>query len=100
MNEDEFLKGIKQSIEDLLVLYKLEYNYIKPQVDYVLNNNIKNIIYIEDLLEKLLNIPYEPCYVLFVNLCNYVSTFNYEIAQDYIALYNEIYGENEIENKR
>ena len=81
-------------------LYELAYNQIKPQVTYIIKNNIKDINFIDHVFDALLDIPTDKCYNLFIKLCDYVSTFNSKIAKDYLEIYEELYGEEESKKKR
>ena len=87
--------NLKNMLDWLIKLYKQAHKEIKPEVLYIIKNNIKDIRLIEHTLDKLLNIPTEKCYILFTKLCNYVSKFDKETAEDYLEIYNEIYGEEE-----
>ena len=84
----------------LVELYDIAYKEIKPCVYNIINNHVRNIVYIEHTLDNLLNIPYEPCYQLFFKLCEYVSTFDKECADDYLEIFEELYGEEPKEKKK
>ena len=81
-------------------LYELAYNQIKPQVTYIIKNNIKDINFIDNVFDELLNIPTDKCYKLFIKLCNHVRTFNVKIAKDYLDIYEELYGEDKLKEKK
>lgn len=87
---------IKKIIDPLIKLYEIEYREIKPQVSYIIDNKIEDMKYIEPVLERLLNVPYDPCYKLFIKTCDYVSGFNKEIALEYLEIYKDMYGDNDI----
>lgn len=91
---------LKSMLSGLIDLYELEYRQLKQHVDYIINHNIQNIEFIEQILERLLNIPYEPCYKLFTRLCGYVSKFNQPFADDYLTIWNDLYGEEEPKIKK
>lgn len=91
---------IKEIASGLIELYGIAYIQIRPQVANIINNNVTNIAYIENVLDQLLNIPYEPCYQLFIKLCNYVSTFDKDCANDYLEIYEDLYGEEEVKEKK
>ena len=98
--EFELSNNIKEMFGGLLEIYKLEYRQLKPQVAYIINNRVVDMNQIEYIFERLLNVPYEPCYQLFLKLCAYVSTFNKQIAFEYIEIYNDLYGEEEPKTKK
>lgn len=91
---------IKKIASGLVELYSIAYIQIKPQVENIINNNIKDMTYIEYTLDGLLNVPYEPCNQLFVKLCNYVSTFDKDCANEYMEIYEDLYGEEEVKEKK
>ena len=86
--------------KELNELYELSYNQIKPQVTYIIKNNIKDINFIDHVFDELLNIPTEKCYKLFTRLCTYVETFNQDIAKEYVEIYQELYGQEEHKKKK
>ena len=92
--------SIKEMASSLIDLYALAYEQIKPKVNYIIQNNIINKIYIEQVLDELLNIPYEPSYQLLVKLCNYTSKFDTQLANDYLELWNDLYEEKPKSKKR
>lgn len=86
--------------KELNELYELTYNQIKPQVIYIIRNNIKDINFIDHIFDELLNVPTDKCYKLFTKLCNYVASFNSKLAKEYLEIYEELYGEEELEEKK
>lgn len=91
---------IKSMIQNLIELYEISYNQIKPKVAYIINNEIKDIDFICHILDELLDIPTDKCYNLFKELCNYTSQINAKITNEYLEIYQELYGEDELENKK
>lgn len=91
---------LKNMLNNLMQLYELSYQTIKPKVAYIIKNNIKDIRVLESVLEELLNIPTDKCYKLFTKLCNYIMPFNHELAIDYLSLYDELYGNNDQKTKK
>ena len=81
-------------------LYELSYNQIKPQVTYIIKNNIKDINFIDHVFDELLNIPTEKCYKLFKKLCDYVETFNIKLVKEYLEIYEELYGDDKPKEKQ
>ena len=91
---------IKPLIQELIDLYDIAYEHIKPKVTYIINNEIKDIDFICHILDELLNIPTDKSYNLFIELCNYTYKFDKNIANEYLEIYQELYGEDEKENKK
>ena len=94
-NEYDELNGMFSKLMDL---YDLAYEDIKRDVEYIILNGIRDEYIIEKLFDNVINIPTDKCYKLFVDLCAYVSRFNKEIVNDYIEVYNDLYGDDGKEN--
>ena len=84
---------IFEMAKSLNELYELSYNQIKPEISYIIKNNIKDMNYIDHVFDELINIPTDKCYKLFIKLCEYVKTFNAKIVNEYIDIYEDLYGE-------
>ena len=67
------------------------------KVNRVISNKIRDKYTIEHLFDEIINIPTDKCYELFIELCAYVSQFNKELVDDYIELYNDLYGDDDKE---
>ena len=93
-------KRIKTMLDDLNNLYDLAYKELKTQVAYIIKKNLKDSKMIESTLDQLLNIPTDKCYLLFIKLCNYVATFDQSMADDYLTIYDELYGNHDNEAKK
>lgn len=102
MEEEKYT--IPQDIIDLAKqiheLHKIMYEMIKPEVMYIINKKVKNINIIENTLDRLLDIPTDEGYELFLKLCNYYATIDKEGAKFYLESYEEIYGEEEPKTKK
>ena len=102
MEEEKYT--IPQDIMDLAKqiyeLHKIMYEMIKPEVMYIINKKVKNINIIENTLDRLLDIPTDEGYELFLKLCNYYATIDKEGAKFYLESYEEIYGEEEPKTKK
>ena len=94
-NEYDELNGMFSKLMDL---YDLAYEDIKRDVEYIILNDIRDEYIIEKLFDNVINIPTDKCYKLFVDLCAYVSRFNKGIVNDYIEVYNDLYGDDGKEN--
>ena len=81
-------------------LYKIMYEMIKPEVLYIINKKVKNVVIIEDTLDRLIEIPTDAAYELLIKLCEYYATIDKEGAKFYLESYEEIYGEEEPKAKK
>ena len=54
---------------------------------------VRNVNYIETTLDRLLDIPTDKAYELFILLCDYYMNIDKEAAKFYLDSYEEIYGE-------
>jgi len=93
---DELIEMCNRLISDYQFFLN---NYVKPNVVHIINNNIKDIKYIESTLDDLLNVPTDESYKLLTILCNYVAGFDRELADDYLNLFEELYGDEDSEEK-
>ena len=84
---------------ELMKIYKIECEELKSEIKYIISKDVHNIRIIENTLDRLLNIPTDEAYKLFMLLCKYYMTIDKEGALFYINSYEEIYGENEIDNE-
>ena len=91
---------LKTMVKSLMELYDIAYLQIKPNVEYIVDNDIKDLNIIEHTLETLLDIPTNEGYNLFVKLCNYMSKFNKELADEYLEIYDDLYGEAKPKTKK
>ena len=92
---DEINDLIKNNWDYLSKLYELECQQLRLNIDCIIEHQIKDINVLEKTLDRLLNIPTEKGYLLFQVLCEYVSKFDKSMVDDYVAFYNNIYGEDE-----
>ncbi len=74
-------------------LYELAYKQIKPQVSYIIKNNITDINYLNRVFDEILKIPTNKGYKLFIKLASYVETFNKRLIKEYLEKYKTIYQE-------
>ena len=91
---------LKDMMSGLMDLYKRAYEELNPKVDYIIENKVTDLDYIAKILDRLLNIPHDYCYLLFIKLCNYIAKFNKPFADEYITIYQELYGEDEPKIKK
>ena len=102
MEEEKYTipQDIIELAKQIHELYKIMYEMIKPEVMYIINKKVKNINIIENTLDRLLDIPTDEGYELFLKLCNYYATIDKEGAKFYLESYEEIYGEEEPKTKK
>lgn len=97
-------KGISHEIYDLAKklndLYRIAYFQIEPIASYIINKKVRNIRMIENTLDKILNIPTDEAYELFVSLCKYYSSLDSDGAKFYLDSWDEMYGEDEPKVKK
>lgn len=79
----------------LMELYDIAYEQVKPKVQYLIVHHVQDMNVIDHIFDEVLNIPTEKAYQLYLQLCNYVATFNPKEAKEYIDLYYDLYGLDE-----
>ena len=85
------IERLKELAQQLVYLYELKYNLIKPLVDYIINNQITDTNYVEHVLDDFLDIPTDKGYDLLKRLCNYWQQINLESARFYLEEYEKLY---------
>ena len=73
-------------------------NFLRDEVNYIINNNIKDEKKIEKTFDMLVDLLYwfgEEIEDLFFGLVNYSKKINIDIANDYEKIYIEIINEEE-----
>ncbi len=97
----EFLPSdLREMFDGLMDLYDLAYEEIRRDVEIVILNGIKDEEIIAHIFDNILNVPTERCFELFNDLCDYTSTFNQGLVDDYIDIYNDLYGDDDIQNTK
>ena len=81
--------------KELSELYKIMYRQVKPDVLYIMARKVRNVRYIESTLDRLLEIPTDESYELYILLCDYYATIDKEGAKFYLDSWDEIYGDDE-----
>lgn len=78
---------------ELIKLQKQQYEIVKREIDGIINNKIRNEMYIERKLDEMLDIlsSYETDETLltFRKLCRYYFDINPQATADYIMIYKE-----------
>lgn len=88
---------LREMMNGLIGLYDLAYLEVKKDVEYIILNEIKDEYIIEHMFDSILNIPTYKGYELFADFCDYVSTFNQGLVDDYVESYDELYGDEDEE---
>ena len=73
-------------------------NFLRDEVNYIINNNIKDEKKIEKTFDMLVDLLYwfgEEIEDLYFELVNYSKNINIDIANDYEKIYTEIINEEE-----
>lgn len=96
--DDILSDELRGMFNGLMGLYDQAYGEIRKDVEYIVLNDIRDDYILEHVFDKIINIPTDKCYELFVELCDYVSHFNEEMVEDYKDIYNELYGDDKETN--
>lgn len=79
---------INQTINDQEILVI----NLKIKINYIIDNKIINDQLLEGILEQLLNLfQTDEVFKLFTKLCKYYYKYNQDLINDYIAIYNDMY---------
>lgn len=76
---------------ELIELQKQQYEIVKREIDGIINNKIRNEMYIERKLDEMLDILFlyenDDTLLTFRKLCRYYYGINPQATADYIMLY-------------
>jgi len=100
MSYQNITNELNDMLSNFMDLCDLTYQEIEPRVLHIIKNNIKDINLIEHTLDILLNVPTEKGCTLFIKLCNYISKFNRQLADEYLEIYDDIYSEHHQKRKK
>ena len=92
---NKLVNDLKPAANYIKELNKQAFLLYAPEVDFIIQGNIKDEEEIEYLLDCLLSFPDDPTYELFVKLVNYYKEFNEDAAIDYENIYLDMYGPDE-----
>lgn len=95
---DKLIKDLKEPMAELNTMQLRQLEFIKSEVNYIINNNIKNEKKIEKTFDKLVDLLYwfgEEIEDLYFKFVKYSEKVNVNIASDYERIYNEIINEEE-----
>ena len=82
-------KEFEKIAKELVLLYEEAYCLYEPQVKMIIKNKIKDINFIEHMLDNVMDIYTEKGFYLFIELLMYYSTVNYQKAKDYLKILKE-----------
>lgn len=84
---------IFEMCRELIKLQEQQYEIVKMEIDGIINNRIKNEMYIERKLDEMLDIlsfyENDETLLTFRKLCRYYYDINPQATADYIMFYKE-----------
>ncbi len=80
--------------------YEIMYINWKSIINSLINNKVTDSVTIEKCLDRTMDILTNKGYDLFMKLCKYYATINQKAAQEYLDIYNELYGEEKTDVKK
>jgi len=91
--DPKFLNDIGEMIEKIQVITQEATAQIKPQVLYIIRNNITDHNQIERLLDSLLDYAgmCDDGLLLFKRLCRYYYPINQQATAEYVYIYRDLY---------
>ena len=95
---DKLINDLKEPMAELNNMQLTQLNFLRDEVNYIINNNIKDEKKIEKTFDMLVDLLYwfgEEIEDLYFELVNYSKKINIDIANDYEKIYNEIVNEEE-----
>ena len=95
---DKLINDLKKPMAELNNMQLTQLNFLRDEVNYIINNNIKDEKRIEKTFDMLVDLLYwfgEEIEDLYFELVNYSKKINIDIANDYEKIYTEIINEEE-----
>lgn len=95
---DKLINDLKEPMAELNNMQLTQLNILRDEVNYIINNNIKDEKKIEKTFDMLVDLLYwfgEEIEDLYFKLVNYSKKINIDIANDYEKIYIEIINEEE-----
>lgn len=90
----KIVSDITPQIKYLLTIQNKVIEDLELRINYIIDNHIIDIHYIESTLDKLLNlIQTDKTVLLYKKLCHYYYFINKEHALEYVQFYLEMYPE-------
>ena len=95
---DKLINDLKEPMAELNNIQLTQLNFLRDELNYIINNNIKDEKRIEKTFDMLVDLLYwfgEEIEDLYFELVNYSKKINIDIANDYEKIYTEIINEEE-----
>ena len=95
---DKLINDLKEPMLELNNMQLTQLNFLRDEVNYIINNKIKDAKKIEKTFDMLADLLYwfgEEIEDLYFELVNYSKKINIDIANDYEKIYTEIINEEE-----
>ena len=95
---DTLINDLKEPMAELNNIQLTQLNFLRDELNYIINNNIKDEKKIEKTFDMLVDLLYwfgEEIEDLYFELVNYSKNINIDIANDYEKIYIEIINEEE-----
>ena len=95
---DKLINDLKEPMAELNNMQLTQLNFLRDEINYIINNTIKDEKKIEKTFDMLVELLYwfgEEIEDLYFELVNYSKNINIDIANDYEKIYTEIINEEE-----
>ena len=95
---DKLINDLKEPMAELNNMQLTQLNFLRDEINYIINNTIKDEKKIEKTFDMLVDLLYwfgEEIEDLYFELVNYSKNINIDIANDYEKIYTEIINEEE-----
>lgn len=95
---DKLINDLKEPMAELNNMQLTQLNFLRDEVNYIINNNIKDEKKIEKTFDMFVDLLYwfgEEIEDIYFGFVKYVKKINIDIANDYERIYNEIINEEE-----
>lgn len=95
---DKLINDLKEPMAELNNMQLTQLNFLRDEVNYIINNNIKDEKKIEKTFDMLVDLLYwfgEEIEDLYFELVEYYRKIDLDVANDYERFYNEIINEEE-----
>ena len=95
---DKLINELKEPMEELNNVQLNQLNFLRDEVNYIINNNIKDEKKIEKTFDMLLDLVYwfgKEIEDVYFKLVEYYRKIDLDVANDYERFYNEIINEEE-----
>ena len=92
-------KKIENLINQINDLNNIELNNIKKDVNYIIQNKVKDIFVIESIFDRMLSLTFIDDTILrsiYFRFLNYYKNINFECANEYEKFFIEQYGREKV----